>query len=53
MAAPLKEAGLHRINVSLDTLKAERFERITRGGSFEAAGVAWCRGKIRADADQN
>ena len=34
-AADLKEAGLSRVNVSLDTLKAERFSRITRCGSLE------------------
>ncbi|GAP07350.1 MAG TPA: GTP 3',8-cyclase MoaA [Anaerolinea thermolimosa] len=34
-ALPLAEAGLKRINVSLDTLRPERFARITRGGSFE------------------
>ena len=32
-AAELKQAGLQRVNVSLDTLKPDRFERITRGGS--------------------
>jgi cyclic pyranopterin phosphate synthase len=32
-AAELKQAGLRRINVSLDTLKPDRFELITRGGS--------------------
>jgi cyclic pyranopterin phosphate synthase len=32
-AAELKKAGLQRINVSLDTLKPDRFERITRSGS--------------------
>ena len=32
LAAPLKEAGLQRINVSLDTLVPERFSRLTRGG---------------------
>jgi GTP 3',8-cyclase len=31
----LAEAGLKRINVSLDTLNPERFARITRGGSLE------------------
>lgn len=31
-AEPLYEAGLRRINVSLDTLDADVFERITRGG---------------------
>ena len=35
LAAPLAEAGLKRINVSLDTLNAGKFARITRGGSFE------------------
>ncbi len=35
MAQDLKEAGLHRINVSLDTLKPDLFARITRGGSLE------------------
>ncbi len=30
-AAELKEAGLKRVNVSLDTLKAERFQRISCG----------------------
>ncbi len=29
-AAPLREAGLRRVNVSLDTLKRERFHRIAR-----------------------
>ncbi len=31
-AAELKSAGLKRVNISLDTLKADRFELITRGG---------------------
>ena len=34
-AAPLAEAGLQRVNVSLDTLRPERFERITRWGHLE------------------
>lgn len=29
MAGPLFDAGIHRINISLDTLKPERFEKIT------------------------
>ena len=33
-AAELKSAGLHRVNVSLDTLKPDRFESITRGRSL-------------------
>jgi cyclic pyranopterin phosphate synthase len=36
MAAPLKEAGLSRVNVSLDTLDPRKFARITRGGSLDA-----------------
>jgi cyclic pyranopterin phosphate synthase len=49
-AAELKQAGLNRVNISLDTLRPERFAQITRGGSFvqvwrgilaaEAAGLA-------------
>ena len=34
-AAELKDAGLKRVNVSLDTLKRDRFERITRGGKLD------------------
>jgi len=34
-AVELKEAGLHRVNVSLDTLIPERFDKITRGGDIE------------------
>jgi cyclic pyranopterin phosphate synthase len=34
-AAHLKEAGLMRVNVSLDTLKPERFRQITRCGELE------------------
>ncbi len=30
----LAEAGLHRVNISLDTLNAERFRRITRCGDL-------------------
>ena len=30
LAVPLKEAGLHRITVSLDTLRADRFRDLTR-----------------------
>ena len=33
-AAPLKQAGISRINVSLDTLRADRFKEIT-GGKLE------------------
>ena len=39
LAAPLKQAGLARVNVSLDTLKSDRYQRVTRFGSFARA---WC-----------
>ena len=35
MAQKLADAGLTRVNVSLDTLDAEKFSKITRGGSLE------------------
>lgn len=34
LAEPLAQAGLQRVNVSLDTLDAGRFRRVTRWGSF-------------------
>ncbi|WP_442603269.1 GTP 3',8-cyclase MoaA [Paenibacillus sp. KN14-4R] len=34
-ADQLKQAGLTRINISLDSLQAERFAMITRGGNIE------------------
>jgi len=34
MAAPLKEAGVKRINISLDTLDEEKFKAITRTGDL-------------------
>lgn len=49
-AALLKQAGLSRVNISLDSLKQERFAMITRGGDVakvlkgieaaEAAGLS-------------
>jgi len=34
MGKELKEAGLNRLNISIDTLKPERFKEITRGGEL-------------------
>lgn len=34
LARPLREAGLQRITISIDSLDAERFRRITRGGDL-------------------
>jgi GTP 3',8-cyclase len=35
LARPLKEAGLQRVNISLDTLDTTRFRKLTRWGTFE------------------
>ena len=35
MAKDLKEAGLNRVNISLDTLDSEKFKILTRGGKLE------------------
>ena len=35
LAGPLAEAGLQRVNISLDTLDANKFKRLTRWGSLE------------------
>jgi cyclic pyranopterin phosphate synthase len=37
LAAPLREAGVRRVNMSLDTLDAEKYRALTRGGSLELA----------------
>ena len=36
-AKPLKDAGLHRVNVSMDSLDPERYREITRGGDIRKA----------------
>jgi GTP 3',8-cyclase len=35
LARPLREAGLRRLNISVDTLDPERFDRMTRGGKLD------------------
>ena len=42
LAQPLREAGVDRLNISLDTLRPERFREMTRLGTLEdvKAGVA-------------
>ncbi len=42
LAAPLANAGLRRVNVSLDTMDPDKYRRITRGGRVEKvlAGIA-------------
>ena len=41
-AHELRSAGVHRLNVSLDSLKADTFSSLTRGGNLEAVldGIA-------------
>jgi cyclic pyranopterin phosphate synthase len=34
-AMPLKQSGLNRVNISLDTVDPEKYEEITRGGDFQ------------------
>lgn len=36
LAVPLREAGVSQLNLSLDTLSAETFRRISKQGDFEA-----------------
>ena len=35
LAQPLKDAGLTRVNISIDTLDGEKYTQITRGGKIE------------------
>ncbi len=35
MAKELREAGLHRLNISLDTVDPERYTRLSRGGNLQ------------------
>ncbi|MCL4528496.1 MAG: GTP 3',8-cyclase MoaA [Chloroflexi bacterium] len=35
LAQPLADAGLKRVNISLDSLDADKFRRITRGGNID------------------
>lgn len=46
MAQDLKDAGVRRVNISLDSLRADRFRRITRVGDLDQvlAGIAAARG---------
>ena len=37
LAQPLRDAGLDRVNISLDTLDPEKYRRLTRGGDLQKA----------------
>jgi GTP 3',8-cyclase len=51
LAGPLAEAGLKRVNISLDTLNPDKFKRLTRWGKVEDVwnGIDGSRGS-RADS---
>jgi GTP 3',8-cyclase len=51
MAQPLKDAGLHRVTVSMDAVDAERFARITRVSNGYANVLAGIRAAKRAGLD--
>jgi cyclic pyranopterin phosphate synthase len=55
LAKPLRDAGLQRLTVSIDSLVAERFARITRGGDLVAVldGVEAARGVGFAELKSN
>lgn len=36
-AVPLREAGVRRLNISIDSLNSERYAHMTRGGALECA----------------
>jgi cyclic pyranopterin phosphate synthase len=42
LAQPLKDAGLDRVNISIDTLDPQKFRQMTRGGKLETVwdGIA-------------
>jgi cyclic pyranopterin phosphate synthase len=40
MASELKKSGLNRVNISLDSLREDRFDKITRGGSLKKVFAA-------------
>ena len=51
LAAPLREAGVRRVNISLDTLRPERYAFITRRGRLEDA-LAGLRAALDAGFDK-
>jgi len=55
-APALKQAGITRLNVSLDSLQPERFATITGGGKLDAVfdGLLAAKGRgLCADQDQH
>jgi len=50
-AQPLKAAGVTRINISLDTIRADRFKKITRTGKLERT-MAGIDAALKADFER-
>ena len=49
----LKQAGLRRVNISIDTLDAEKFKQMTKRGDLgQGARRNFCREGCRLGADQ-
>ena len=46
-AQPLADAGLNRVNISLDTMSAQKFSEITRGGDITQV-FAWIKASQKA-----
>ncbi len=51
MARPLKEAGVNRINLSIDTMKEDRYKRITRSGELTSLAES-CRELRKVEFDK-
>lgn len=51
LALPLREAGVRRVNISLDTLDTEKYRSITRGGDLKRA-AAGIRAALEAGFDR-
>ena len=53
LAAPLKAAGVDRLNISLDTLRPERYREITRTGELENVLRAFKEQDANGNGDPN
>ena len=51
-AEPLKKAGVNRINISIDSLQADRFQRISRVGKLDKVCRNRCGGCTRVRSHQ-
>lgn len=51
LAQPLRDAGLHRLNISLDTFDQKRYRMVTRGGNLKQV-LAGIEAAIAANFDE-